>query len=91
MLQTRNGKRTGLSAVRIAVEMNKEGFMSEKTAVLKIPADSISSLLVPVFDEAAVKKAKVLSKGLPAGPGAASGQVVFAASAAELLNSQGKR
>ena len=91
MLQTRNGKRTGLSAVRIAVEMNKEGFMSEKTAVLKIPADSISSLLVPVFDEAAVKKAKVLSKGLPAGPGAASGQVVFAASAAELLNSQGKK
>ena len=50
MLQTRNGKRTGLSAVRIAVEMTKEGFMNEKTAVLKIPADSISSLLVPVFD-----------------------------------------
>lgn len=91
MLQTRNGKRTGLSAVRIAVEMNKEGFMSEKTALLKIPADSISSLLVPVFDDSAVKKAKVLAKGLPAGPGAASGQVVFTASAAELLNSQGKK
>lgn len=91
MLQTRNGKRTGLSAVRIAVEMNKEGFMSEKTALLKIPADSISSLLVPVFDDSAVKKAKVLAKGLPAGPGAASGQVVFTASAAELLNAQGKK
>lgn len=89
MLQTRNGKRTGLSAVRIAVEMNKEGFMSEKTAIKKIPADSISSLLVPVFDEAAVRRAKVLAKGLPAGPGAASGQVVFTASKAELLNSQG--
>lgn len=67
MLQTRNGKRTGLAAVRIAVEMNKEKFMDEKTAVLKIPADSISSLLVPVFDPAAVKKAKVIAKGLAAG------------------------
>ncbi len=91
MLQTRNGKRTGLSAVRIAVEMNKEGFMNEKQALLKIPADSVSSLLVPVFDSAAVKKAKVLTKGLPAGPGAASGAVVFAASKAELLNAQGKK
>ncbi len=91
MLQTRNGKRTGLSAVRIAVEMNKEGFMNEKTALLKIPADSVSSLLVPVFDLAAVKKAKVLTKGLPAGPGAASGEVVFAASTAEMLNAQGKK
>ncbi len=91
MLQTRNGKRTGLSAVRIAVEMNKEGFMSEKTALMKIPADSISSLLVPVFDLDAVKKAKVLTKGLPAGPGAASGAVVFAASQAEMLNAQGKK
>ncbi len=91
MLQTRNGKRTGLSAVRIAVEMNKQGFMNEKTALLKIPADSISSLLVPVFDAAAVKKAKVLTKGLPAGPGAASGAIVFAASKAEMLNAQGQK
>ena len=91
MLQTRNGKRTGLSAVRIAVEMTKEGFMNEKTAVLKIPADSISSLLVPVFDTAAVKRAKVLTKGLPAGPGAATGAVVFSASQAELLHSKGKK
>ncbi len=91
MLQTRNGKRTGLSAVRIAVEMNKEGFMDEKTAVLKIPADSISSLLVPVFDTAAVKKAKVLTKGLPAGPGAASGEVVFTAAQAELVNAKGRK
>ena len=91
MLQTRNGKRTGLSAVRIAVEMTKEGFMNEKTAVLKIPADSISSLLVPVFDTAAVKRAKVLTKGLPAGPGAATGAVVFSASQAELLHSKGQK
>ncbi len=91
MLQTRNGKRTGLSAVRIAVEMNREGFMNEKTAVLKIPADSISSLLVPVFDVAAVKKAKVLTKGLPAGPGAASGVVVFSAAQAEMAYAAGKK
>ena len=91
MLQTRNGKRTGLAAVRIAVEMNKEKFMDEKTAVLKIPADSISSLLVPVFDPAAVKKAKVIAKGLAAGPGAASGEVVFTAAQAELVASRGKK
>ncbi len=91
MLQTRNGKRTGLSAVRIAVEMNKEGFMDEKTALLKIPADSVSSLLVPVFDPAAVKRARLVAKGLPAGPGAASGEVVFTASQAELLNSRGRK
>ncbi len=91
MLQTRNGKRTGLSAVRIAVEMNKQGFMSEKTALLKIPADSISTLLVPVFDSASAKKAKVLARGLPAGPGAASGEVAFTASQAEMLNAKGKK
>ncbi len=91
MLQTRNGKRTGLAAVRIAVEMNKEGFMDEKTAVLKIPADSISSLLVPVFDPAAVKKAKVAARGLPAGPGAASGEVVFTAAQAELVAARGRK
>ncbi len=89
MLQTRNGKRTGLAAVRIAVEMNKEKLMDVKTAVKKIPADSISSLLVPVFDTSALKKAKVLAKGLPAGPGAATGKVVFTASKAELYNTKG--
>ena len=89
MLQTRNGKRTGLAAVRIAVEMNKEKLMDVKTAVKKIPADSISTLLVPVFDSAALKKAKPLAKGLAAGPGAACGQVVFTASKAELMHSQG--
>ncbi len=91
MLQTRNGKRTGMAAVRIAVEMNKQGFMNEKTAVSKIPADSISSLLVPVFDTNAVKRAKVLAKGLAAGPGAASGEVVFTAAQAELVASRGRK
>ncbi|WOO39605.1 pyruvate, phosphate dikinase [Rubellicoccus peritrichatus] len=83
MLQTRNGKRTGLAAVRIAAEMVKERLINEKTAVQRIPADSISSLLVPVFDAAAAKKAKPLTVGLPAGPGAATGHIVFSAAAAE--------
>ena len=89
MLQTRNGKRTGMAAVRIAVEMNKQKLMDEKTAVKKIPAESITSLLVPVFDPAAVKKATLLTIGLNAGPGAATGKVVFTASKAELENSNG--
>ena len=55
MLQTRNGKRTGLAAVRIAVEMNQERLMTRKTALLKIPAESIDSLLVPVFDAKAMR------------------------------------
>ncbi len=91
MLQTRNGKRTGLAAVRIAVEMVKERLMTEKTAVLKIPADSIDSLLVPVFDPKALKAATVIGEGLPAGPGAASGHIVFSASAAEREVKLGKK
>jgi len=91
MLQTRNGKRTGLAAVRIAVEMVGEKLMNEKTAVLKIPADSIDSLLVPVFDPKALKAAPVIAEGLPAGPGAASGHIVFSASAAEREVKAGKK
>ncbi|MGF1482853.1 MAG: pyruvate, phosphate dikinase [Opitutales bacterium] len=91
MLQTRNGKRTGLAAVRIASEMVDEKLINEKTAVGRIPADSISSLLVPVFDEKARKQAKVIATGLPAGPGAASGQIVFSASAAERLEHEGQK
>ena len=83
MLQTRNGKRTGLAAVRIAVEMNRERLMDQKTALLKIPAESIDSLLVPVFDSKAQREAKRIGHGLPAGPGAASGHIVFSASEAE--------
>jgi len=91
MLQTRNGKRTGLAAVRIAYEMVRERLINQKTALLKIPADSISSLLVAVFDPAAVKKAKALTTGLPAGPGAASGKICFTAEKAELVAAQGGR
>lgn len=83
MLQTRNGKRTGLAAVRIAVEMTKQKLMTQKVAVTKIPADQISSLLVPIFDTKAIKKATLMGVGLPAGPGAASGKIVFNAVDAE--------
>ena len=83
MLQTRNGKRTGMAAVRIAVEMHKEKLMTEKVALQKIPAESIDSLLVPVFDPKAEKNSKPIASGLPAGPGAASGHIVFSAGTAE--------
>ncbi len=91
MLQTRNGKRTGLAAVRIAVEMVTERLINAKTAVQRIPADSISSLLVPIFDEAARVRTKTLATGLPAGPGAASGHITFTAKGAEDLVKQGKK
>ncbi len=91
ILQTRNGKRTGVAAVRIAVEMAKERLMDQRTALLKIPAESIDSLLVPVFDPRGQKSAKVIARGLPAGPGAASGQIVFTAAAAEIESRRGNR
>ena len=91
MLQTRNGKRTGLAAVKIAVDMVEEKLIDQKTAVKRIPAESISSLLVPVFDEKGRQKAKRIGEGLPAGPGAASGQVVFSASVAERLEAKGEK
>src|SRR5207237_4438110 len=72
MLQTRNGKRTGVAAVRFAVEMEKEKLIDWKTAVMRVPADQLDQLLAPVFDRDAVKAAEVIAKGLPAGPGAAS-------------------
>ena len=91
MLQTRNGKRTGLAAVRIAVELVKERLINQKTALLKIPAESISSLLVAVFDDSAIKKAKLLATGLPAGPGAAAGKICFTANRAEEVAKAGGR
>ncbi len=89
MLQTRNGKRTGLAAVRIAAELVKERLINQETALLKIPADSISSLLVAIFDEKARKKAKVIGTGLPAGPGAAAGKICFTAAMAEEVSNAG--
>jgi pyruvate, orthophosphate dikinase len=91
MLQTRNGKRTGLAAIRIAVEMVKERVIDWKSAVKRIPAESISSLLVPIFDLELRKKVPVIATGLPAGPGAASGKVVFSADEAEKLTDKGER
>ncbi len=90
MLQTRNGKRTGLAAVRIAVEMNRERLIDRKTALMKIPAESIDSLLVPVFDHKAVAGATPIATGLPAGPGAASGEIAFTSDRAEELTRKGK-
>ncbi len=90
MLQTRNGKRTGLAAVRIACEMVKEKLISWKDAVTRIPADDLDQLLAPVFDQAAVKKVKTIAKGLPAGPGAATGKVYFNADRAEAAKAKGE-
>ena len=91
ILQTRNGKRTGLAAVRIAVEMQREKLMNQQTALLKIPAESIDSLLVPVFDAKALKSASLIGRGLPAGPGAATGRIAFTAAAAELEIKRGNK
>ena len=82
ILQTRNGKRTGLAAVKIAVDMVKEKLITREEALMRIPADSLSHVLAPIFDKASVKGATKIASGLPAGPGAASGHVVFSAEAA---------
>ncbi|MEA3443298.1 MAG: pyruvate, phosphate dikinase, partial [Bacteroidota bacterium] len=77
MLQTRNGKRTGAAMVRIAVEMLGQGMIDEKTALLRVEPNKLDELLHPVFEKEAMAQANVLGKGLPASPGAATGQVVF--------------
>jgi pyruvate,orthophosphate dikinase len=83
MLQTRNGKRTGAAMVKIAMDMLREKIIDEKTALLRVEPGKLDELLHPVFDTAAIKKAVVIAKGLPASPGAASGQIVFFADDAE--------
>jgi pyruvate,orthophosphate dikinase len=83
LLQTRNGKRTGAAMVRIANEMSKEGMLDEKTALLRIEPQKLDELLHPIFDPKAIKSAKVMAKGLPASPGAATGRIVFFADDAE--------
>src|SRR5688572_18646046 len=75
MLQTRNGKRTAMAALKFSIDMQKEGLIDWKTAVMRNPADQLEQLLAPVFDTAEVAKAKAIATGLPAGPGAASGQI----------------
>jgi pyruvate,orthophosphate dikinase len=90
ILQTRNGKRTGFAAVRIAVDMVKEKLITREDAIRRIPADSLLHLLAPVFDRQSVKTAKKIATGLAAGPGAASGQIVFNAKDAVELAHKGR-
>ncbi len=90
MLQTRNGKRTGTAMVRIAMEMLQQGMIDEKTALLRVSPDRLDELLHPIFDPQALKASSVIARGLPASPGAASGQIVFFADEAEEWVKQGK-
>jgi len=76
-LQTRNGKRTGAAMVKIAIDLLHQGMIDEKTAIERIEPNKLDELLHPVFDKAALCKAKVITRGLPASPGAATGQIVF--------------
>ena len=89
LLQTRNGKRTGAAMVKIAMDMLREGMIDAKTAILRVEPNKLDELLHPVFDLDAMKKATVLAKGLPASPGAATGQIVFFADEAETWAAKG--
>ena len=91
MLQTRSGKRTAAAAVRIAIDMQKEKLITEKEAVLRVDPASLDQLLHPVFIKSSEDKAKKLTTGLPASPGAATGQVVFSADTAEAWELLGKQ
>ena len=91
ILQTRNGKRTGLAAIKIAVDMVKEKLISKEEALLRIPADSLSHVLAPIFDKESAKNATRIATGLPAGPGAASGRLVLRAEEAVLRAHRGER
>lgn len=83
MLQTRNGKRTGAAMVKIAMDMLRDGMITEKTALMRLEPAKLDELLHPVFTKAGLASAKVIAKGLPASPGAATGQIVFFADDAE--------
>ncbi|MBI3317050.1 MAG: pyruvate, phosphate dikinase [Candidatus Omnitrophica bacterium] len=88
ILQTRNGKRTAQAAVRIAVELVKEGFINREQAILRVDAKQLDQLLHPTFDPK--QKKEIIAKGLPASPGAATGKVVFNAEDAETLAARGE-
>ena len=90
MLQTRSAKRTGAALVRTSMEMLAQGMIDEKTALLRVNPDRLNELLHPVFEGSAIKSAKVIAKGLPASPGAATGQIVFFADEAEKWVADGK-
>ncbi len=91
MLQTRNGKRTAMAALKFAIDMQKEKLIDWKTAILRNPADQLEQLLAPVFDLTEVAKAKVIATGLPAGPGAASGQIYLNADRAVVAADKGEK
>ena len=90
-LQTRNGKRTGAAMVKIAMDLLHQGMIDEKTALMRCDPNKLDELLHPVFDNTALKQAKVLTRGLPASPGAATGQIVFFADDAAEWHAAGKR
>ncbi len=90
-LQTRNGKRTGTAMVKIAMDLVREGVISEKEAIMRCEPQKLEELLHPVFDKDALKKAKVITQGLPASPGAACGQIVFHADDAQEWHENGHK
>ena len=89
MLQTRNGKRTGLAALKVAVDMVREGLITKEEAVTRVEPGHLDQLLHPMFDKSA--KREVIACGLPASPGAAVGQIVFSAADAEVQSAEGKK
>src|SRR6186997_981630 len=91
MLQTRNGKRTAMAALKFSVDMFKEKLIDWKTAVMRNPADQLEQLLAPVFDASEAAKAKAIATGLPAGPGAASGQIYLNADRAVAAAEKGQK
>ena len=90
-LQTRNGKRTGTAMVKIAIDLLHEGMIDEKTAIMRCEPQKLDELLHPVFDKLALQKAKVITQGLPASPGAACGQIVFHADDAKQWHEDGHK
>ena len=90
-LQTRNGKRTGTAMVKIAMDLLHEGMIDEKTAIMRCEPQKLDELLHPVFDKQALSKAKVITQGLPASPGAACGQIVFHADDAQAWHNDGHK
>jgi len=91
MLQTRNGKRTAMAALKFSIDMQKEKLIDWKTAILRNPANQLEQLLAPVFDAAEVAKAKAIATGLPAGPGAASGKIYLNAERAVVAAEKGEK
>ena len=90
-LQTRNGKRTGAAMVKIAMDFYRDGIIDDKTVLKRMEPEKLNELLHPVFDTAALAKAKVIANGLPASPGAATGRIVFFADDAAKWNEDGEK